>query len=194
MKTFKVSFFGHSYIRDLEKLGNFEVTVDDRFSIECSYFYRPGGTARYFSENKRDLGPLLSSSPDVVVVFLGGNDLRLDWSIYDTISDYKSLISYLSSELPGMPIICSYIEHRFAPANNHFNTPDPIVYKSLARKFNNWLQRWKIPYRKFITWGTNRLENRDLFKRDGVHLNEQGLVLLWDLLEDLSLKVVESLM
>lgn len=192
MRNFRVLLFGHSYIRDLQKLGHKEISIDEDFSIEFDYISKPGATIAHYCSNKGVLDPLIASAPDVLFIFLGGNDLRTDWNIHDTICNYKTLIEHFSSKLPGVPIVCAYIEPRFALPKGYFKTPEPAVYKAYARKFNNWLQRWDIPYRKFITWGSNRLENKALFKRDGVHLNEQGLNLLWNLLEDLFVKVVKS--
>lgn len=192
MPSYRILLFGHSYIRDLQKLGNKEIDVDNKYSVEFNYIFRTGGTISHYWNNKGLLDPLIASSPDILFIFLGGNDIRTDWNIHDTISTYKNLIQYLSSKLPNVPIVCAYIEPRFALPGGYFNTPEQSVYKAYARKFNNWLQRWDVPYRKFMTWGSNRLENRELFKKDGIHLNERGLILLWDLLEDLFLKVVES--
>lgn len=192
MRNYRILLFGHSYIRDLQSLGNKEIIVDNKFTIELSYLFKPGGTVAHYNSNKGLLDPLIASSPDVLFIFLGGNDLRTNWNIHDTIFNYKALVSYLASKLPNVPIICAYIEPRFALPDGYFRTPDQAVYKAYARKFNNWLQRWDVPYRKFMTWGSNRLENKDLFKHDGVHLNSQGISLLWELLEDLFIKVVES--
>lgn len=192
MHNFRLLLFGHSYIRDLQSLGIKEITVDDKFTVELNYIFKAGATINHYYNNKGLLDPLIASSPDILFVFLGGNDLRTDWDIHDTIFKYKSLIQYLSAKLPNVPIICAYIEPRFALPEGYFKTPEPSVYKAYARKFNNWLQRWDVPYRKLITWGSNRLENKDLFKLDGVHLNKEGLTLLWNLLEDLFVKVVEA--
>ena len=192
MRNFQCLLFGHSYIRDLLTLGIKEITVDDKFTIELNYVSKPGATITHYCNNLGLLDPLIASSPDILFVFLGGNDIRTDWSIYETISNYRTLIQYLSSKLPNVPIICAYIEPRFALPGGYFKSPEPSDYKAYARKFNNWLKRWDVPYRKFITWGSNRLENKELFKRDGVHLNERGLTLLWDLLEDLFIQVVKA--
>ena len=192
MRNYRVLLFGHSYIRDLQNLGHKEIVVDDKFTVELEYLFKAGGTVAHYWKHKEILDPLIASSPDVLFIFLGGNDLRTDWDIYDTISAYKNLVLYLSSKLSGVPIICSYIEPRFALPEGPYHTPDQSVYKSYARKFNNWLKKFDVPYCKFLTWGSNRLENKELFKRDGVHLNQQGLFILWDLLEDLLIKVVDT--
>ena len=192
MRNYRILLFGHSYIRDIQNLGHKEVIVDDKFTIDLEYIFKPGGTVTHYCNNKGLLDPLIASSPDVLFIFLGGNDLRTDRDIYDTITLYKNLVLYLSSRLPNIPIICSYIEPRFALPGGPYHTPDQLVYKSYARKFNNWLKNWDVPYRKFLTWGSNRLENKDLFKQDGIHLNQQGLFVLWNLLEDLFIKVIEA--
>ena len=190
MRVYKVCLAGHSYIRDLRNLDISEISVDDRFQVQFKYIFKPGANIPYFS-HINNLEPLFSFAPDIVFLFLGGNDLRLDFDIHDTISQYKLLVQSIASNLPEAVIICSYIEPRFAEANSRFNSPDPSTYKALAKKFNNWLQRWDLPYRKLLTWGRNRFENRNLFKYDLVNLNEEGIKLLWELFEDLLLKVIK---
>ena len=191
MKTFKVCLLGHSYIRDLKDLDIHEIVVDNSYRVQFHYIFKPGANIPYFLRSK-SLEPLYSCSPDIIFLFLGGNDIRLDFDIHETISKYKLLVQTIACNLPKTAIICSYIEPRFAAANRRFNTPDPSVYRKLAKKFNNWLQRWDLPKRKFLTWGSNRLENLDIFKSDLVHLNAEGIRLLWDLFEDLLLKVINS--
>ena len=192
MRTYKVTLFGHSYIRDLSRLENKELNVDQDYKVQLRYIFKAGGTIKHYFSVPGSYESLFSEPPDVLFIFLGGNDLRTDWDIHDTIFKYKSLVENITFRLPNTAIICSYIEPRFASANPRFSTPDPLVYKALARKFNNWLQHWKVPYRKFLTWGSNRFENLDLFKTDLIHLNPEGLKVFWSLFEDLLLKVIDS--
>ena len=192
MRTYKVTLFGHSYIRDLRSLENKQLLVDKDYKVELRYVFKPGATIDYYFTTQGSYECLFSDSPDVIFIFLGGNDLRTDWDIHYTIFKYKSLVQNISLRLPKAAIICSYIEPRFALANPRFNTPNPSEYKALARKFNNWLHRWDIPYRKFLIWGSNRFENSNLFKPDLIHLNQDGLTVFWNLFEDLLLKVIDS--
>ena len=191
MKVYKACLLGHSYIRDLKNLEISEIAVDDCYKVYFQYLFKPGGNIPYFSQFN-NLEPLFSFTPDIIFIFLGGNDLRLDFDIHNTISQYKLLVQTIASNLPGSAIICLYIEPRFAEANSRFNTPDRSTYRALAKKFNNWLQHWDLPYRKCLTWGKNRFENKSLFKHDLVHLNVEGINLLWELFEDLLLKVIKS--
>lgn len=189
MRNINIAFFGHSYIRDLKLLYKENIN-DSEFRLNFNYFFKPGLTVGRCLSNQGFLEALLLSSPDIVFIFLGGNDLRIDINIHDTIFNYKNLVTLIVERLPEACVICSYIEPRFAPASDRFNTPPPIVYKALARKFNNWLNRWDIPHKKFLTWGSNRLQNKLLFRRDLVHLNSIGLNLLWNLIIDILLKVI----
>lgn len=192
MRNYRILLFGHSYIRDLSNLGHKEIVIDNKFTLEFEYLSKPGGTVAHFFKNKGVLDPLIASAPDILFIFLGGNDLRTDWDIHETIYNYKNLVLYLSSKLSGVPIICAYVEPRFAEPGGFYHTPDEYLYKSYARTFNNWLKNFDVPYRKFLTWGSNRLENKQLFKADGIHLKKEGLLILWELLEDLFIKVVDS--
>ena len=76
MRAFSVLLFGHSYIRDLQNLGIKEITVDDKFTIEFNYVFKAGATINHYWNNKGLLDPIIASPPDILFVFLGGNDLR----------------------------------------------------------------------------------------------------------------------
>ena len=125
MRTFKVTLFGHSYIRDLNSLDNKQLVVDDKFKVDLRYLFRSGATVNYYFFNEDSYETLFSDSPDVIFIFLGGNDLRIDWDIHETIFRYKSIVQRIALRLPKTAIICAYIEPRFAPSNPYFNTPDP---------------------------------------------------------------------
>lgn len=190
MKVYKVGLIGHSYVRDLKNLDISEICVDDKFKVEFKYIFKSGATISYFCTHNLD--SLFAYKPDIVFIVLGGNDLRADLDIHDTIANYRLLVQRIVDNLPEAAIICSYIEPRFAEANSRFNTFDFCGYRALAKKFNNWLQKWDLPYRKFLTWGSNRFENKELFKADLIHLNSKGLHLFWELFEDLLLKTINS--
>ena len=187
----KVGFIGHSYIRDICSLGVSEIEVDN-FNIHFKYFYKPGGNLRNITHGDIFVKSLLEYKPEIVFLFIGGNDLRLDFPLKETIYLYKEFFHFLKSKLPSSVFICSTVEPRFAPANERFCTLGPDVYKTLTHKFNRFMKKWDLPDRKFLTWGANRLENRELFKKDLVHLNERGLHLLWELMEDLVVRVVKE--
>ena len=133
MKTFNVCLLGHSYIRDLKSLDIHEIVIDSSYRIQFNYIFKPGANIPYFLKNE-NLESLYSCAPDVVFLFLGGNDIRLDFDIHETISQYKLLVQIIACNLPKTDIICSYIEPRFAAANRRFKTPDPGEYTKLAKK------------------------------------------------------------
>lgn len=188
MKIINITLLGHSYIRDLKSLGHDNLVVQNCI-FKFKYFYKPGATIGSYLSNRSLLEPIFINPPDILFVFLGGNDLRSDWNIHDIILNYKNLITIIKQRLSKSIIICSTIEPRFASARPRFHSLDPLAYKASARKFNNWLRGFRAPDCKFLTWGHNRLENKNLFKSDFVHLNKVGLEILWNLLIDLLIRV-----
>ena len=181
---------GHSYVRDLKNLGIFEICVDGKFKVQFKYIFKSDATISYFC--RHNLDSLFAYKPDVVFIVLGVNDLRADLDIHDTIANNRLLVQCIVDNLPEAAILCSYIEPSFAEANSRLNTFDFCDYRALAKKFNNWLQKWDLPYREFLTWGSNRFENKELFKVDLIHLNSKGIHLFWKLFEDLLLKTINS--
>ena len=125
-------------------------------------------------------------------MYLGGNDIRINWDIRETFEVYKSFCRQLKLRLPSVNLICSTIEPRFALPSDRHRTPPPEQYAVAAKAFNRLLKKWHFPNYRFLTWGANRLENTELFANDLIHLNQSGLKVLWDLIYDLIVKVVND--
>ena len=192
MSVCKVGFLGHSYVRDLCSISDHNLNNSTHFPIDFGFFYKPGGTVRDISIDDNCVNSCLKWKPDVLFTILGGNDIRYGWDIKVTFEKYKAFCSVLKEVLPNLILICSTIEPRFAPSNHRYQTPSPSEYKVAAKAFNRLLQKWRLPNYRFYTWGTERLENNQLFARDLVHLNEKGLTLMWKLAFDLASKVVNE--
>ena len=110
--------------------------VGHSYEVHLRYLFKPGATIAHYFSNEEAYEGLFSDSPDVHFVFLGGNDLRVECDIHDTIFKYKTLIERIALRLPIMAIVCAHIEPRFACTHPRFCTPEPSEYKALARKFN----------------------------------------------------------
>ena len=88
MKVYRACLIGHSYVRDLKNLDISEICVDDKFKVQFKYIFKPGATISYFCGH--NLNSLFAYKPDVVFIVLGGNDLRADLDIHDTIANFSS--------------------------------------------------------------------------------------------------------
>ena len=165
---------------------------DPDIPLYIRFFYKPGATVHGVSLEDYFVKQCVTWNPDIIVILLGGNDVKVNWPITETFNLYKIFCCALKARLPQTHFICCTIEPRFAPASVRHNTPPPDQYKVAAHKFNRLLKRWKIPDHRFLTWGSNRLENSSLFKADLVHLNEQGNKVYFELLYELLCKAAKD--
>ncbi len=94
----------------------------------------------------------------------------------------KVFFIQIKNNLPKVVIIASQIELRYVNSNNLFGTPTLEVFKRRRNKFSNFLKRTKEINFLAQIGGPVRLDNRNLYKRDGVHLTSEGVKLLQSLL------------
>ena len=75
----KVLLYGHSYVRRLEQLGNWnrEITLNNGSKVDCQFLFKafPGEDYDYFLNNPQEFNIINLIKPDVVVVILGGNSI-----------------------------------------------------------------------------------------------------------------------
>lgn len=192
MALVKVAVLGHSYVRDLRSVFNYDLDPSE-CAIDFRFFFKPGATVRGVSINDTFIRNCLEWEPQILCLILGGNDIRWDWDIKETFEIYKSLCLKIKERLPNLVLICSTVEPRFALENRRHNTPPPEQYRVAAKAFNRLLKKWNVPEYRFMTWGANRLENINLFANDYVHLNMNGKKVMWRLVYDLVSKVVTEL-
>ena len=175
----RIAIFGHSYIRDIQTLGHNKLTFGDT-KVELNYFPFPGACFKDFVYNKEKLHDVILFAPDIIVVILGGNDIKVVKDLNVIKDDCKEFYILLKSVLPKAVIIASQIEHRHLRRINKYNTPTAELYRKLANCFNRWLVRQHFKDKLLIINGDQKLRNEKLFKSDGVHLNRQGLTLLFE--------------
>lgn len=177
----RVCLFGHSYVRDLERLGNFSIYIENTL-VSFKYFSFPGFRFRNFLENPSLLDNLISERPDIVVVILGGNDISVNIELKQVKGDCKDFFNLIRSKLSSTFVIASQIEFRHICQINRHGSPSEELYKKLANHFNNWLNKQRFKDKILIVNGGNKLCDINVFKRDGVHLNFEGLRIYFDLL------------
>ena len=188
----KVLIFGHSYVRDLERLGHKEITVNN-ISLQLAYLSFPGFRFVDLLQNPELLDKAISLDPDIIIVILGGNDIRTDIDLSEVRDNCRNFFTLLRSRLPGVFIIASQIEFRHLREVNRHGTPAEDLFRKLANSFNNWLNKQKFKDKILIVNGVGKLSDVSLFKADGVHLNIHGLKVLFELIVSALSGPVETL-
>ena len=180
----KIVVFGHSYVRDLKLfcLNNniTSVKVSQNNSLELKFSFVSGATFNKFITDTSLLTELFENPPQIVLVILGGNDIRTDTDLTRVREDCKEFYGLLRLHLPDTYIIATQIESRYLVTANKFKTPPSLEFTRLSNYFNHWLNKQKFKDRLLCIRGSGRLCNPSLY-RDGVHLNSKGLTVFWDL-------------
>ena len=132
----------------------------------------------------------LSIAPDCIVTLLGGNDL----SYYDNkiiLDNAFTLFRCLRDTFSTAKLIVSQIENRFYSMNNRFI--DPLEYKLRSAALNKEFNRRKGDlFCLLLVRGKSNLDNPNLFRSDGVHLNHAGKVKLSTRINDLVNRLFNS--
>ena len=179
----KVLIFGHSYVRDLSQLGNRLVNVKE-LPVHFSYFSYPGFSFSDFLEKPHLLDCLIQEDPDIVVVVLGGNDLKVNVELVQVRENCENFFKLLREKVPRAYLVASQIETRHCETVNRHGSPSKELFKKLAVNFNKWLNKQTFKDKILIVNGDSKLGNCKYFKGDGVHLNSEGLKLYFDLIVD----------
>lgn len=177
----KVSIFGHSYVRDLQRLGHESATIND-VTATLKYYSFPGSGFKDFLSNGDLLNGLVQGKPDIVVVVLGGNDIKVDVDISNVKHDCERFYKLLREKLPNTFVIASQVEFRQLSVVNRHGTPKADLFKKLAISFNKWLCRQTFKDKILLVNGCNKLGDKSFFREDLVHLNLKGLKLLFSLI------------
>ena len=177
----RISIFGHSYVRDLQRLGHDTLTING-ITAHLNFFAYPGFGFKDFLSNHRLFDNLIQGKPNIVVVLLGGNDIKVHVEVSSVKSDCEKFYRLLREKLPNVFIIASQIEFRHNPTVNRHGTPSADVYRRLAISFNKWLSRQPFKDKILLVNGENKLSDKRYFREDGVHLNIEGLKLFLSLI------------
>ena len=187
----KVGVIGHSYVRDIQQLGFTNLVYGD-LKVPIKYFAFPGFGYRNFILDPSLLDSLIEYQPEVTVVFLGGNDIKENVDLNCIKSDCDQFFSILRLRLPESVFVVSHVEIRHLKETNRHGTPSTILYKRLARNFDKWLDRQPFMYKTLLVNGASKLDDPKFFKADGIHLNREGLNLLFELLYNCLFDIVRS--
>ena len=167
----KVTFIGHSYVRDLARQ-NFEVLLRDTL-VTPQYIAVPGGTFKTFLKNPHYFDTLRHTQPEIVVVLLGGNDIKSEAGLQKTFEECSQFYGILRESVPCSTIVASQVETRFYKPNNRFGCPTHHRFDQLRRRFNKFLER-HIAH-DVILEIEGYLDDKNDY-RDGVHLSHPGFM------------------
>lgn len=177
----RIAIFGHSYVRDLQSLDQYQINLKNT-RANLFYFSFPGACFKDFFCKEKRFKDIVSCAPNIVIVLLGGNDIKVTHDLNIVKEDCKTFFLLLKSILPNSKIIASQIEHRHLKYVNKHQSPKEDLYRKLANCYNRWLVRQLFKDKLLIINGFNKLSEETYFKSDGVHLNLKGLELLFDLI------------
>ena len=168
-------------MRDLQRLGHDSLTING-ITAHLNYFAYLGYGFKKILSNHRLFDNLIQGKPDIVVVLLGGNDIKVNVEISAVKSDCEKFYKLLREKLPSVFIVASQIEFRHSNTVNRHGTPAADVYRRLAISFNKWLSRQSFKDKILLVNGENKLSDKCYFREDGVHLNIEGLKLFFSLI------------
>ena len=178
----KVGILGHSYVRDLSQLNQFEVTTSSGIQFELRYFHHAGARFETFLNQHWRFDSIRDYKPDITIVVLGGNDL-CEWiplkEIKDNAVDFYKL---LRKKLPDTLIVATQVEIRYLEHPNFYGTPTTEQFSKLANFFNKFLSKGKFKDKLFMI--KSSLSNPNYYREDHIHLNQVGIQKLLSLLID----------
>ena len=179
-QTKNITFFGHSYVRDLARLGHKTLLIDNiQYKIE--YIASPGITFQTFLKNPAFFQRLQVSKPDFTFVILGGNDLRMNINLQNIFDDCQAFHRMDKDYVPNSCIIASEIENRFYEPNNRFRWPEG-AFDVMRSRFNKWLQQMSFHHYLLKIQGPHLLDHEKKY-RGGVHLSKFGMDKYCDILD-----------
>ena len=173
--SMKLLLFGHSYVRDLSNLGilNFRV---NQFDISVKYLYWPGAGYKKFLDNPSLIAEAVKYKPDIVVVILGGNSIRRDIGNHELFDHCRKFYTILRDLTPDSLIIPAQVQlRRYSREPRKLEYPQFRIFKQKRNSLNQFLKRLKLKDNLLIIAGLGRLDSVEYYKRDGVHLNAEGL-------------------
>ena len=186
----KALIIGHSYVRDLKSFSELHhqsrIKLPEGFDLHLFFSFVPGATFETYLNHPELLDASGNINPDIVVIILGGNDLRSDVSLSVVKNNCFHFFKLIKSKFPSSFIIGTQIESRFVePGDKYerFGTPHTEAFSKLSVYYNSWLNKQKFKDRLVCIRGPNKLDNRSLYK-DSVHLNQQGLRKYFNLLRN----------
>ena len=169
---------GHSWVRDLSRLWRntfppFQVCQENH-TLTIKTYAKPGGTYLDFISDFEGLKPLLQQNPEVIVLLLGSNDIKVHVPLQSVKNHAVDLYRKIKEVASNSKLYTVEIEERYLEQTNRHGTPEECEYRRLSRHLNRLLK--KAPYKDGVLMiRGNILSDKKLYKRDRTHLNNIGL-------------------
>ena len=177
----RVLIFGHSYVRDLLALGDWNrqvrLSTGKLVDLEFLFRYYSGKDFDYFLDKPEPFQAIKDLNPDMIVVILGGNLIvnGISNSNIKLMADnfYCHLQKFLR---PDCVRFAAQVEPRFVISGNNYGTPEAEEFERRRRQVNNFFNTIlkKKNYVDYLVFAL-KSSDKDLYKPDGVHLNNEGL-------------------
>ena len=179
----KVLLLGHSYVKYLERLGDWdrEVKLDsgESLNLEFSFRSQAGKDYDHFLTSQSELEFVDLLRPDIIVVILGGNSIttqvtnsEIKWKSTEFFIKLNEVISDQCLKLVVQ------VEPRNCEAGNKFGTPEFEEFNRrraiINNHYNTTLKKRKLVDHVVLLGSLNFLQHPSDFS-DGVHLNINGL-------------------
>ena len=173
----RLVIIGHSYVKALWRTGVRQF-VTAGINIEVSFMYREGADYNTYLTDGDLFDKIRQHNPDFVIVILAGNAIKGSNSNADIKDQRKQFYTKLREVFPKgiVKIVAAQVESRFYKPGNQWNCLLEDDYKKRKTGINTFLARLNLKDHLLMVGGPYRLDNRDLYEDDGIHLNQEGSV------------------
>ena len=144
--------------------------------VTVRYISRSGGTYDKFLTEPGLFERIENEEkPDYILVILAGNSISDNTTNEEIHNSARSFYNRLRESFPDSKIIATQAEKRFYKAGNKWKCPTETEYDRRRNQINRFLSKSTFKDHLLMIAGTGRLDKRYYYKKDGVHLNSQGL-------------------
>ena len=158
---FRAAIVGHSHVPT-------SLDIDDD-TVQLDLYRAPGGKAHNFFNDER-LNPILQHKYDLVILWIGSNDIKENSSVKDLARKIKQLVQTIEEKCEAEVRTCM-IEPRKPGLVGRFRVEEE-TYRKVAKAVNRKLQSKELRGKRVIDFGAKPFW--DALGWDGVHFNRQG--------------------
>lgn len=178
-----ILLFGHSYVRDLSRFGNWdrevELATGEKVWAEFQFMAYPDVDYAYFLDHPEEMSQIQELDPDVIIVILGGNSVTSDLSNSQIKEKAFAFYTLLKTAVrPECIKLAMQIEPRFESPGNSRGAPLASEFNRRRQILNNFTNKKLKKHGlvdRVIQLGSFDFLNNPQNYRDGVHLCWAGL-------------------
>ena len=158
---FKAAIVGHIHVPTSLEIG------DD--TVQLDLFRAPGAKAHNFFNDER-LNLVLQHKYDLVILWIGSNDIKESSSVKDLAKKIKQIVQAIEESCEAEVRTCT-IEPRKPGRTGRFRV-EQETYRKVAKAVNRKLQNKELRGKRVVDFGAKPFW--DSLGWDGVHFNRQG--------------------